>query len=411
MRAVENHHLDKPSPTGAVSEDRPAAIIVGIDSMQGLQTARILKGHGIPVYGVSREPKHHTLYTNTCKQLVIAETEERLIAALEELGPTLSGKGVLIPCTDGFVKNVSRSRDRFSPWYHVVLPPHDVLEMLMNKDSFGKFGEIHAIPIPITRNVSNRSEFERAVTDVGCPAVIKPPFRNEGWSANTVEKGFLAESEAELRTLYDRCSTWVEHLVIQQWIRGDTSELFSCNVYYTREGEPVASFVARKLRQWPLDTGQSSLGEECRLDGVHDLTLKLFDAVPYQGLGYVEIKRDFEDGNLYVIEANIGRPTGRSAIAEGGGVELLYTLYCDGVGLPLPEARKQSFSGVKWIHLRRDLQSAIQHWRRGELTIAEWWRSVRGPKVFALFSLRDPLPFLRDLWDAARVAVRGRGLS
>ena len=40
-------------------------------------------------------------------------------------------------------------------------------------------------------------------------------------------------------------------------------------------------------------------------------------------LGYVEAKRDVRTGRHYLIEPNIGRPTGRSAIAEAGGVELL----------------------------------------------------------------------------------------
>jgi len=64
-------------------------------------------------------------------------------------------------------------------------------------------------------------------------------------------------------------------------------------------------------------------------------------------------------GNRYMIEANLGRPAGRSAIAEAGGVELLFTMYCDVVGLPLPENRVQRYQGAKWIDLRHDLQSVL----------------------------------------------------
>lgn len=376
--------------------------------MQGLQAARILKRHGIPVIGTSLQAKHHSHRTNTCDRIIIAETDERLIAELESLGRTLPSKAVLIPCKDGRVKAVSKAREQLSEWYHIVLPPHDVLEMLMNKDSFCEYAEKHGFPIPITRTVESRSDFDSAAADMRFPCVVKPPFRSETWSANTVEKGFLAEGPDELAAVYGKCSTWSDSLVIQQWVRGKVSDLFSCNIYYTRDSEPVVSFVARKLRQWPVDTGQSSMGEECRLDGVLSLTLELFRDVGYAGLGYVEIKRDSEDGQLYIIEANIGRPTGRSAIAEGGGVELLYTMYCDALGLPLPEARHQTYSGVKWIHVRRDLRSAFVSWRRGTLTLGEWWKSVRGPKVYAVFSLADPKPFFLDLWDSARVAVRGR---
>ncbi len=110
----------------------------------------------------------------------------------------------------------------------------------------------------------------------------------------------------------------------------------------------------------------------------------------------VEFKRDTRSGETLIIEPNMGRATGRCGLAEGSGVEFLYTMYCDLAGLPLPENRDQPYRGTKWIFLRRDLLSAIYYWRRGDLSIADWWRSLRGPKVFALLSLRDPFPFLID---------------
>jgi predicted ATP-grasp superfamily ATP-dependent carboligase len=97
------------------------------------------------------------------------------------------------------------------------------------------------------------------------------------------------------------------------------------------------------------------------------------------------------------VEPNIGRPTGRSAIAEAGGVELVYTAYCDLAGLPLPENRTQMYRGAKWISFRRDFQSAWFYWRRGDLTLRDWARSWRGKKVDAIFSWRDPAPFLYDM--------------
>jgi predicted ATP-grasp superfamily ATP-dependent carboligase len=78
-------------------------------------------------------------------------------------------------------------------------------------------------------------------------------------------------------------------------------------------------------------------------------------------------------------------------------------MYCDAVGLPLPDNLEQKYVGVKWISLRRDIQSALYHWREGNLTLKEWWHSIRGPKTYALFSWDDPVPFLADLLRAARL--------
>lgn len=148
-----------------------------------------------------------------------------------------------------------------------------------------------------------------------------------------------------------------------------------------------------------------SYAVECRNDDVLALALRLFASLPFRGLGYVEMKHEVESGRYLLIEANIGRPTGRSAMAEAGGVELLYTMYSDAAGLPLPTQRVQTYRGASWIDLRRDVLSAVYHWRRGELTAAEWLRSLRGPTVHAVLSARDPLPFAFDVGQSSRRAV------
>jgi D-aspartate ligase len=185
--------------------------------------------------------------------------------------------------------------------------------------------------------------------------------------------------------------------MVQEWIEGGDSELYSCNCYFNQQSQPVVTFVARKLRQWPPRTGTSCLGEECRNDTVLDLTVRLFREAGYYGLGYLEVKRDVRTGKHYVIEANVGRPTGRSAIAEAGGVDLLYAKYRDTVGLPLPRNLEQKYLGAKWIFWRQDLRSAFYYWRRGELTLTQWVSSLRGRKACAVLSLTDPGPFVADL--------------
>jgi len=238
---------------------------------------------------------------------------------------------------------------------------------------------------------------EAAAERLTFPGILKPPMKTPKWEQNTKAKVFKVFSAPELLDLYDRCSSWAELLMVQEWVEGSDAELYSCNCYFNAASEPVVTFIARKLRQWPPETGTSCLGEECRNDEVLRESIRLFKSVRYRGLGYVEMKRDQRTGKHFIIEPNIGRPTGRSAIAEAGGVELLYSKYCDVAGLPLPTPLEQKYQGVKWIYLRRDLQSAYTYWKRGELTIWQWLRSLKGRKTYAVFSWTDPAPFWADL--------------
>jgi D-aspartate ligase len=384
------------------------AVVVGLDTITGLQTARILAARGVPVVGLTNDLRHYACRTRACVRCVQADLRsEQFVDVLVELGPSLDGRAALFPCTDLAVLMISRHRDRLSPWFSIALPDHDVTEMLMDKISFLRHAQERALPIPGTVILDDRADAERAAGTLTFPAVLKPPLKTAAWQSFTSAKALRVADGRELLEVYDRVAPWSPRLIAQEWIDGGADALYSCNAYFDRSARPLVTFVARKLRQWPPHTGTSSLGEECRNDAVLEETVRLFGGVGYSGLGYLEMKRDARTGRHVIIEPNVGRPTGRSAIAEAGGVELLYTAYCDMVGRPLPAARSQRYVGAKWIDDRRDVQSALYFLRRRELGVGDWWRSVRGPKWHAVASWSDPQPFVHDVLQAAR---RGAGM-
>ncbi len=377
----------------------PPAIVIGLDCITGLQTARILARHGVSVLGIVADRTHYCARTNVCARVIEARPgDEGLLCALEEACVPGPRKPVLFPCSDLHVLSLSRNRHRVDPLGRLALPPAEVVEMMVDKVRFHRFAEQAGLPVPRLMLLGNRRDAERAAETLDFPCILKPPYKSPVWQSHTTVKAFKVSHAQELLHLYDRCSAWAGHLLAQEYVPGPESALYSCNAYFDERGSAVATFVARKLRQWPPETGTSCLGEECRNDEVLETTLKLFRAVRLHGLGYVEMKRSARDGRHYVIEPNIGRPTGRSAIAEAGGVELVYTQYCDRAGLPLPPHREQKYGRAKWVYARRDLQSALYHWRRGELSLRDCWRSWQGVRADAVFAWGDPLPFWYDLF-------------
>lgn len=393
------------------TNQRPYAILLYFESFIGVQTARILSGHGVPVIGVAKNPDHPFCKTNACEKIIQADSLSiDLIHTLVALGPTLDQKAVLFPCSDMSVLLISRHRQDLAPWYHVVLPEPDVLDRLMSKIGFTTFAQEQGLPIPKTFLLHNREDALQAAKELTYPCALKPPVKTEEWTTQSdgakVYKVFSAE---DLLALYDRCSDWAEALMVQEWVEGPESNLYSFNGYFGADSKPLVTFIARKIRQWPPETGISSLGVECRNDTVLREALRLFQSVNYRGLAYLEIKRDSRSGEHFIIEPNLGRPTGRSAIAEAGGVELVYTAYCDAAGLPLPDNREQTYGGAKWIYWRHDIQSALHYWRRGELPLKEWRESWRGPKACALFSWTDPKPFWADIARVIKKQLRPTG--
>jgi D-aspartate ligase len=383
------------------SKLRPHAVVIGLDCMTGLQTARILTRRGIPVVAIANNPAHPCSQTNVCERRLLADTTtEELIECLQNLGRELPHRAVLYPCTDMSVLLISRHRDELHQWFHVVLPEPDMVEMLTDKIRFYQYAKSQGLPVPATFLVCERADAERAARELPFPCLLKPTLKTPRWEQHTKAKAYKIASAEELLRTYDQCASWADFLMVQHWIQGDDAALYSCNCYFNASSEALVTFVSRKLRQWPPEAGTSCLGQECKNDIVLNQTVKLFRNVRHRGLGYLEMKCDAESGEYFIIEPNIGRPTGRSALAEASGVELLFTQYCDALGWPLPDRREQRYRGKKWTYFRRDIQAAGFYWRRGDLTLRNWARSWRGLSCDALFSWTDPLPFLLD-WKEA----------
>ncbi|HET7431122.1 MAG TPA: hypothetical protein VFJ89_06415 [Nocardioides sp.] len=386
----------------------PAAVVVGLDNITGLQTARILADRGVRVYGVAANRRHFGARTNACVDVVESRLSgPALVATLRRLSRRLGPEpAVLVPCTDGAVWSLSQHRDQLLDLYRLPLGDHDGVDLLMDKVRFADHAKMHGLAAPRTEVLRSRADAVKAAEVLTWPSVVKPPVKAETWLAHTSAKGIPVSGPDELLEVYDRVADWAPVLLAQEWVDGPEDALFSCNAYFDASGTPLVTFVARKLRQWPPQVGTSASGEECRNDEVVEETLRVFGSVGFHGLAYLEMKRDSRTGAMAIIEPNVGRPTGRSAIAEGGGVELVYTAYCDAAGLPLPEQRTQQYAGTTWLDLRRDVQAAVVGIRRGELTPREWLSSLRGPRTHAIWSARDPRPFATDLAHVLGTAVR-----
>lgn len=377
----------------------PWAVVACVDTLNGIQTVRLLARKDIRVVGLISDPHNPYGRTRLCEKVLVADPEgPELVSTLLHLGPQFSAKPVLYPVNDPVVGLVSRHREELADYYHIVLPPTDIVDMMLSKDAFYAYAEEHDLPIPRTVTVEGPDDLKRAIESLTFPCIVKPQRRLAIWHQFTKYKGVKVADTSELQALYNACHQKVGTVIVQEWIVGSSADLYSCNLYMDANSDPLATFVARKLRQWPPDVGSSSSGEECHNEKVLKLAVDLFRSTRCRGLAYLEVKRDVRTGRHVIIEPNIGRPTGRSPIAEAGGVELIYTMYCDALGLPLPPNRKQTYGGVKWIYLRWDIQSALVHLWRRELTFGDWYQSFRGKKAYALFSWNDPGPFIWDLW-------------
>lgn len=396
----------------AVSPFRPTVVLLGIDRLLGLQLARILWQRGLSVVGVAVDPGSHYCRTRAARSIFAsADFEADPVAALQAIAKSADdadgARPILIPCTDEFVWWLAERRASLSGHAHFLLASDECLERLADKARFCRELEAEGHPIPPTRVVSDAVAVEAAAQALAFPVVVKPSRRSPEWMrASGGAKVLRVDDEAALAA---RCAPLLEvapELVLQSWVPGPDDCMYSVFVCLDRESRPaMPPLVVRKLRQWPPEIGVGSLAEQVDEPALASLALEILRARGFVGTGSMQFKRDPRTGRFVVIEMNT-RFALNFSLCEASGLDATWIHCLLAAGRPpLPDVRVTR-PGAKWICWKRDLASAAAYWRRGELSLVDWIRSLRGRKRAADLMWRDPMPTLADVWQKVRSRVR-----
>lgn len=391
--------------------DLPPAIVLGLDCLTGLQSARLLWRSGIPVVGVAEDPRSPYCRTRAAREVVGADVwgaDPR--PALRRWREQYRARPVLLPCSDDTVWWVDRHRSALAQEADFLIPSSDVLERTADKGNFYRHCIESGLRLTPTRFLRTEEELLGATREMGLPVVLKPPRRTRAWMeasggrkvvrVDTVD-AFLAEAR--------RLRPTVDELIAQGWVEGGDRQMYSFYACTGSDGRALATMAVRKIRQWPPDIGVGSLAVQVDEPDVLALGRAVQSSLDFPGLICLQLKRDARTNALYVIEMNVGRPGLNLPVSHACGVEFLTLYHRAAAGLPPSDARTVTRPGVKWICWKTDLASAYRHWKRGELTLGAWLRSIRGARFAADVDWGDPLPFLLDL--TSKLPESGRRLK
>lgn len=157
------------------------AVVIKLDSITGLQSARILSGYGIPVIGIVDDPSHFCSRTNCCEEILAGSTTDD--ALLETLSDIAGRRGIcaLFPCSDESVRVVSRNRESLREHFRFVLPDEHVLDLFMNKVNFYKFALDGGFAIPSTCFPARREDLGEIAGKLRPPYIVKPAEKTGRW--------------------------------------------------------------------------------------------------------------------------------------------------------------------------------------------------------------------------------------
>ena len=298
----------------------PVPAVVTALNLNGLGVARALGRHGVPVFGVHASPDGPELRSRYVREIWRPEPGMGLAELLIARQKTLGGvRPVLFPITDESVEAVARALDRLTPCYRVPMGDPATVLLQLSKEGVDAAARAHGMPVPPTRTCSSLAELEAATLALRPPYILKPRDKSEAYAKSGAKKAFRLETSAEVLATYGSFCELHPRVVLQEFIPGSDADVFFCLLAMGQDGQPLATFVGHKLRQWPPHCGGTAACEPAEAPELVALSLAYFRSVGLTGLGSIEFKRDPRDGRVFMIEPTVCRTDWQSALAAAPG--------------------------------------------------------------------------------------------
>jgi predicted ATP-grasp superfamily ATP-dependent carboligase len=396
-----------PKPVAVQDVDQTVgALVIGGD-YQGLGIVRSLGRQGIPVCVVDDELSisRYSRYCTKFVKLANLRDERVTVDSLLELGKRLGLDGwVLYPTREELVAALSRHRSELSEMFRVPTPDWGSVKWAWDKRNTYSLARELDIPTPVTHyNLENLDELDQ-LHSLTPPFAIKPAIK-EHFFYTTKAKAWLANSHAELRTLFHKASELAPcgEIMVQELIPGGGSQQFSYCAFFC-DGEAVGKMVVRRRRQHPLQFGRASTYvETLDIPILEELSERFLRAIDYYGLVELEYKLDPRDSQYKLLDVN-ARTWGYHSLGAEAGVDFSYMLYADQIGLPVSVCKGRP--GVGWVRTTTDIPAALAGILRGDTSLKGYLRSLQSCDAEAVFSLSDPVPGLAEVALIPYLAIK-----
>jgi len=354
----------------------------------GYGIIRELSKYNIPIYVFDENRRWPERVTRLAKYITF-DGEEELLQKLIDFAEKEQEKPVMYLTSDPYVEFFRKHRAVLKDHYMIDFPESQVVEILLQKDSFAHFAAKNKYCVPKTFFLNCLGDYDRYSAEITFPCVLKPCYRSKAWHNAKLKKVYAFNSKSKLEEALRYIIPIEKRLIIQQYIPGSDREIYFHLMYYNSKSKCIGQFTGRKLRQWPVGIGQTACAEPAPWAvTVQNESIRLFNQLRYQGFGSVEFKRHPYENKFYIMEPTVGRQNAQSFIAAINGISLSILAYSTLTGKTFSTAdfiEKKVF----WIDDQYDLFSIIVSGFKGCLNIRDVFRSYLGKKKFRLLNLKD----------------------
>ena len=302
---------------------------------------------------------------------------------------------VCMPQEDPTVAILSAARDRLAGVV-LPLPAHAAIEVALDKQATGERARALGIPVPRTVLPAGPHDLDGARA-LAFPVVVKP---RRGWGSQGVT---VVERVDELEPAYGRVHAAFPRPLVQERIPGE-GDAHGVSCLFNAAGTLRAAFVHRRLREYPLSGGPSTLRVSAERPDLVEQSVRLLASLGWSGFAMTEWKTDPRDGVARLLEIN-PRFVGSLELAIQSGVDFPSLLYSVATTGDCAETRSYRVGQLcRWL-LPGDLLHFLANPARWHLE-PSFFR-LRAPNLtYDDWARDDPLPSLAQVGVIALQALR-----
>ena len=238
------------------------------------------------------------------------ESDEAFLANVRAAAAEFADKTViLIGCGDSYVQQAARYRHRLPE--NVIAPyiSEDLLNSLINKETFYKLCDEYGIDHPATF-IYDKAMGHDFTLPWGAPYIAKPADSVAYWACgdHSLAKVYICQSWEELLEALDHvyAAGYGDHMVLQEFIPGDDSYMRVLTNYSDRNGNVTMMCLGHVLLE---EHSPHGIGNHAVILTEHDGPLEekikaLLESLHYTGFSNFDIKYDRRDGKYKAFEIN-----------------------------------------------------------------------------------------------------------
>lgn len=375
--------------------NQPGAVILGGD-FQGLGIIRCLQEHNIPTFVVDYElgiAKFSRYVKRSVRNNRLLD-ENLFTGYLISLAKEHNLEGWILYATkDEMLKIISQNLEELKKWFRVPLPGWEVVQKFYFKEQAYNIADKLAIPIP--KIYQHNSINDLLNQDLQYPLVLKPSYK-EKYYPITKKKAIRVDNKEQLLDEYKAMNLIIDasEIVVQEMIEGGTKNLFSYSTYFDGK-KSIGGITAVRLRQHPMDFGHATTyAVSVHIPEIIEMGNRILKEMGYFGIAEVEFMKDDKEDVYKFIEIN-GRFWGWHTLAREAEINFPYILYCQMLGKETIVHKAKI--GARWVRLLTDIPTIVTEFLHGRMSLKQYFKTIHGKKRFAVFSFRDPLPFLIEI--------------